>query len=115
MQGYATRRDVPEVDTVCVEVPAVLAGAVEVLDVVVSFVDNIVIRDLWGDEAEYRMISTMGSTHHHSGDRAQEYRVRREVRCKAIAALEQVPRQHAETDDGSDVSSAANVLQSKMS
>ena len=38
------------------------------------------------------------------------YEALREVRREAVAALEQVPWEHAQTDDSSNVSTSADVL-----
>ena len=49
-------------------------------------------------------------TNHNSRDGAQEHRVRGEIRREAVAALEQVPWEHADAHDGGDVASAADIL-----
>lgn len=51
--------------------------------------------------------------HHDSGDGTQEDGVGREVRCEAVAILEQVPGEHTDTDYGGDVASAADVLRGR--
>ena len=45
-EGQANDSDAPEVDAVGVVVPAVSASTVQVLDVVVAFVDDVIVRDL---------------------------------------------------------------------
>jgi len=72
--------------------------------------DDIVFCDL-EEEGEYQP-QTRGfcRTYHDASDRAEEDRVRGEVRSETVAVLEQIPREHAETDDGSNISAPANVL-----
>jgi len=100
----------PEVDTKCIVIPPVLLCVIQVGNHVMAPTDNIVFCDL-EEEGEYQH-RTRGfcRAYHDASDRAEEDRVGGEVRSETVAVLKQVPREHAETDDCSNISSPADVL-----
>lgn len=80
--------------------------------------DNIVFRDLSSKESSQNLAGDRHQTvckkkrgtHHNTSNRAQKHGIGREVRRKAVTALQEVPWEHAKADNSRDISTSSDVL-----